>query len=36
VTAIIAFSALFVGFFFVWPQPVLTAAARAAHALFPG
>jgi len=36
VTTIIAFSALFVGFFFVWPQPVLTAAARAAHALFPG
>ena len=34
VSLIVAASALFVGFFFIWPQPVLAAAARAAHALF--
>jgi NADH-quinone oxidoreductase subunit N len=36
VSTIVAVSALFVGFFFVWPQPILIAAAQAAHALFPG
>lgn len=34
VSLIVAASALFTGFFFIWPQPVLAAAARAAHALF--
>jgi NADH-quinone oxidoreductase subunit N len=34
VSFILAASALFVAFFFVWPQPVLAGAARAAHALF--
>ena len=36
VSTIVAVSAVFVGFFFVWPQPILLAAAQAAHALFPG
>jgi NADH-quinone oxidoreductase subunit N len=36
VGAIVLLSGLFVGFFFVWPQPILTGAARAAHALFAG
>ena len=36
VSTVVAVSALFVGLFFVWPQPILIAAAQAAHALFPG
>jgi NADH-quinone oxidoreductase subunit N len=36
VSAIVLLSGLFVGFFFIWPQPVLAGAARAAHALFAG
>ena len=34
VSLILAASAVVVGFFFIWPQPVLAGAARAAHALF--